>query len=80
MPATNLKAVKHPHIPRRAYRIEEFCAAHGISRTHYYQLKEDGLGPHETRAGGVILVTEEDASRWRKERSAASKKSGGATA
>lgn len=66
---------KLPHIERRAYRIVEFCAAHGVSRAKYYQLKNLGLGPHETDAGGVIIITEEDAARWRKQRSAASRKS-----
>jgi hypothetical protein len=66
---------KLPHIQRRAYRIVEFCAAHGVSRAKYYQLKKLGLGPHETAAGGVIIITEEDAARWRKQRSAASRTS-----
>jgi hypothetical protein len=68
------KKRSYNHIPRRAYRREEFCAAHRISRTHYYKLREDKLGPHETDVGGVTLITEEDAARWRKQRSAASKK------
>jgi hypothetical protein len=66
---------KLPHIQRRAYRIIEFCAAHGVSRAKYYQLKNLGLGPRETDAGGVIIITEEDAARWRKQRSAASRRS-----
>ena len=66
---------KLPHIERRAYRIVEFCAAHGISRAKYYELRKLGLGPHETNVDGVIIITEEDATRWRKQRSAASRKS-----
>jgi hypothetical protein len=66
---------KLPHIQRRAYRIVEFCAAHGVSRAKYYQLKNLGLGPHETNVDGVIIITEEDAARWRKQRSAASRTS-----
>jgi hypothetical protein len=65
---------KLPHIARRAYRIVEFCAAHGVSRAKYYQLKKLGLAPHETDADGVILITEEDAAIWRRQRSAASRK------
>jgi predicted DNA-binding transcriptional regulator AlpA len=60
-----------PHIARRAYRIVEFCAAHGISRSKYYELKKKKLHPHESDLGGVIVVTEEDAAIWRKKRSAA---------
>jgi hypothetical protein len=66
---------KLPHIARRAFRVVEFCAAHGVSRGKYYQLKKLGLGPHETDVDGVIIITEEDAARWRKQRSAASRKS-----
>jgi hypothetical protein len=66
---------KLPHLERRAYRIVEFCAAHGISRAKYYELRKLGLGPHETNVDGVKIITEEDATRWRKQRSAASKKS-----
>jgi hypothetical protein len=60
-----------PHIARRAYRIVEFCAAHGISRSKYYELKDAGMQPHETDIDGVIVITEEDAAVWRKQRSAA---------
>jgi hypothetical protein len=66
-------APKLPHIQRRAYRIVEFCAAHGVSRAKYYELKKLGLGPHETDVDGVIIITEEDAAGWRKKRSAASR-------
>ena len=66
---------KLPHIQRRAYRIVEFCAAHGVSRAKFYELRKLGLGPHETEVDGVIIITEEDAARWRKQRSAASRKS-----
>jgi hypothetical protein len=66
---------KLPHIPRRAYRIVEFCAAHGVSRSKFYELLKLGLGPHVTDVDGVKIVTEEDAAVWRKRRSAASRKS-----
>ena len=68
-------APKLPHIPRRAFRIVEFCAAHGVSCAKYYELRKLGLGPHETDVGGVIIITEEDATAWRRKRSAASRKS-----
>ena len=66
---------KLPHIPRLAFRIAEFCAAHGVSRAKYYELKKLGLAPHETNVDGVTIITGEDAARWRKQRSAASKRS-----
>jgi hypothetical protein len=66
---------KLPHIERRAYRIAEFCAAHGVSRAKFYELQKLGLGPHVTDVDGVKIITEEDSTRWRRERSAASRKS-----
>ena len=71
---------KLPHIERRAYRIVEFCAAHGVSRAKYYELRKLGLGPHETNVDGVIIITEEDAAtvaqaaqRWSRKSSVARK-------
>jgi hypothetical protein len=66
---------KFPHIERRAYRIVEFCAAHGVSRAKFYELLKLGLGPLVTDVDGVKIITQEDAALWRKQRSAASRKS-----
>jgi hypothetical protein len=66
---------KLPHIERQAYRIVEFCAAHGMSRSKFYELLKLGLGPHVTDIDGVKIVTKEDAAVWRKQSSAASRKS-----
>ena len=57
-----------------AYSVPKFCAAHGISESFYYQLRDDGLGPVETRLGSRVLISAESAARWRAEREAASAK------
>ena len=54
--------------PSCAYRIQEFCDAHRISRAHYYNLKRRGLGPDETDVAGVIIITAHNAARWRRQR------------
>jgi hypothetical protein len=61
-------------IPRGAYRIPEFARSHGFSRSHYYVLKKLGQAPDETDAGGVPIITIESAKRWRRRRTAASRK------
>jgi hypothetical protein len=55
-----------------SYSIASFCKAHGnISRATYYVWRDKGLGPRETRIAGRVLISKEDAAKWREERSAA---------
>jgi hypothetical protein len=63
-------------IAAAAYTLEEFCRAHRISRAHYYELRKRGLGPDEAELLGRKIVTHESAKAWRKQRTAATKKSG----
>lgn len=59
--------------PAECFTITEFCDGHRISRKLYYQLREQGRGPHEFRVGdknGKVLITKEEAARWRAERDA----------
>jgi hypothetical protein len=46
--------------------IAEFCAVERISRAKYYQLRQKGLGPDETRVDGIIRITPESHARWRR--------------
>jgi predicted DNA-binding transcriptional regulator AlpA len=57
------------------YSIPEFCRRTGISRPHYYRLREDGLTPVEFRLGTRVLITKEAAEAWRRERSQPRKRS-----
>ena len=45
--------------------ISDFCRAHGISRSHYFNLKKDGRGPREMRVGTRVLISREAAADWR---------------
>ena len=52
-----------------AFKIREFCKAHGLSVASYYMLKKLGLGPREMHlAGNMIRISAEAAAAWRKER------------
>jgi hypothetical protein len=56
-----------------AYSIPGFCKAHGdVSRATFYTWQKKGLGPRLTRIEGRVLITQEDAAVWRKERAEAS--------
>jgi transposase-like protein len=48
-----------------AYSIEEFCRRHGISRSTYYLIQSEGIGPDEGRVKNRVLVTKEAALAWR---------------
>jgi predicted DNA-binding transcriptional regulator AlpA len=53
--------------PRLALTIDEFCKAFGISRSLYYILRRQGLGPREMRFGVHIVISMEAADQWRRE-------------
>ena len=41
---------------KKAFSIDEFCAAHGISRATYYNLKKVGKGPTEMAVLSLALA------------------------
>jgi hypothetical protein len=53
-----------------AFTIAEFCTAHRISQTTYFDLKLRGLGPSEMELGRRRVISFEAAARWRKAREA----------
>jgi hypothetical protein len=54
-----------------AYTIDEFCEAHRISRAFYYVLRKERKAPREMRAGARVLISQEAAADWRRDREAA---------
>ena len=56
------------HVPRAAYTVNEFCAAHRISVALYYKLKLQGLAPRETRVLSRVIISMEAAAEWRRAR------------
>jgi hypothetical protein len=55
-----------PDVPRTVYSVPEFCAAHRISLSMFYKLREAGKGPRESRAGTKTLISVANAAAWLK--------------
>src|SRR5215510_11506288 len=53
-----------------AFSIREFCAAHRISQSMYFKMRNLGLGPREMAVGRRTLISIEAAADWRREREA----------
>ncbi len=52
---------------KAAFTIGDFCEAHGISRTAYYEMKHQGIGPREMRIGSSgVRISIEAAAEWRR--------------
>lgn len=51
--------------PALAFSVPEFCCTHRISRSHFYALLRNGLGPRLIQAGGRTLISVEAAAEWR---------------
>lgn len=54
-----------------SFTINEFCAAHGVSRPFLYVLWKRGDGPRRMLVGDKTLISAEAAADWRKAREAA---------
>lgn len=57
-------------IGKKAHSIDEFCKAHGISRSFYYKLRNAGKAPVEMHVEARVLISDERAAEWRKQREA----------
>jgi hypothetical protein len=57
--------------PTHAFSVPEFCDSHRISKSRYYELKQQGLTPDEMVVGRRRLISFEAAARWRRQREAA---------
>lgn len=56
---------RKPNVPLEMYTVEEFCFAHRISITSFYELAKEGLGPDVIRIGRKPLISRESAAEWR---------------
>jgi hypothetical protein len=68
------KRISTKEIGPKCYTVAEFCAAHRIGVTMYYQLKKQNpsRAPDEIQLGDKRLITKEAAARWRAAREAES--------
>jgi hypothetical protein len=66
--ATIKSKVSLSSLGRNLYTIPEFCARNSISRQKYNRMREQGLGPRETRLGLNTIRVSADAERdWQQE-------------
>ena len=49
-----------------AFTVKEFCAAHRISVSYYYELKKLGRAPREIMLGTRRIISAEAAAEWRR--------------
>jgi hypothetical protein len=54
-------------VPRAAYSVAEFCAAHGFTRVLFYRILANGQGPKIFKAGTRTLISVEAATEWRRQ-------------
>ena len=48
-----------------AFSVEQFCRSHSISRSLFYLLENQGIGPKTFKAGRRTLIGKEAAAEWR---------------
>jgi predicted DNA-binding transcriptional regulator AlpA len=51
---------------KACYSVDEFCAAHSISRAMFYKLRTDGKAPRTMSVGSRTLISCEAAADWRR--------------
>ncbi len=51
-----------------AYTVNEFCEAHRIGRSLFYELAKEGRGPAVTKLGNRAVILGEAAREWRRAR------------
>jgi hypothetical protein len=52
---------------KKAFSVDEFCAAHGISRAMFYKIRAAGKGPRLMAVGTRTLISVEAAADWRQQ-------------
>jgi len=53
-------------IETEIFDVNSFCIVHLISRAHFYNLLNDGLGPETMKLGPRRFISKDAATRWRK--------------
>ena len=59
-------------VERRAFTLNGFCEAHGISRAMFYKLLKAGQAPRVAKVGSKVLITSDAAAEWLRAREVAS--------
>ena len=53
-------------VQRAAFSVDEFCAAHAITKPLFYKLLKAGQGPRIMKCGTRTLISIEAAADWRR--------------
>jgi predicted DNA-binding transcriptional regulator AlpA len=64
MECSNMNLESSALVERRAFTLNGFCEAHGISRAMFYKLLKAGQAPRFAKIGSKILITTEAAAEW----------------
>jgi hypothetical protein len=57
----------------KSFSIDDWCAAHNLSRAFFYKLQSAGIGPRTFKVGRVTRISEEANNEWIRDREAASR-------
>ena len=60
------RALGGPSAETLAFSIQGFCRSHGISRTHFNNLRRNGGAPTVMQVGRRTLISAEAAAEWRR--------------
>jgi predicted DNA-binding transcriptional regulator AlpA len=55
-----------------SFSIDQWCAAHGFSRSFFYKMQKQGNGPRVFKVGASTRISAAAAAEWLAEREAAS--------
>ncbi len=44
--------------------VDEFCRRHGVSKTTYYEMQKQGIGPREMRFGRIVRISPAAEADW----------------
>lgn len=54
------------HTNSKAQSVDQFCIAHGLSKSMFYKLLKAGNAPRIMKVGRRTLISFEAAEEWRK--------------
>jgi len=53
-------------VEKRALSVAEFCRSYGVSKSTFYKMVRDGVGPKLMKLGDRTLISIEAVDEWRR--------------
>ena len=53
-------------VEKRALSVAEFCRSYGVSKSTFYKIVRDGVGPKLMKLGERTLISIEAVDEWRR--------------